>query len=291
MKTTLSDLIAQHPDAAPALGAPGREWLSYAGLRQQAKTVQDALRSFGVSAKDRVAIVLPNGSDMASAFICVAQAATTAPLNPSYREDEFAFYLDDLSAKAIILPDTYDGPALAAAQKLGLMIIRLVAKSRAGEFSLHGPQANPASLGAPTQDDIALILHTSGTTSRPKIVPLLQSNVVASAQNIMKSLALTKDDCCLNVMPLFHIHGLIAAVSGSLAAGASISCAPGFDALKFYSWLEEVDPSWYTAVPTMHQAILARAPRNPEAVERLKLRLIRSSSSSLPPQVMVALEE
>src|SRR6056300_1069983 len=188
MKKTIHDLIDQHTDHAVAIGEPGREWLTYAGLRSMASSVRQSLRQFGIGAQDRVAIVLANGSDMASAFVTIAQAATTAPLNPSYREDEFAFYLDDLSAKAIILPDTYDGPALAAAQKLGLMIIRLVAKSRAGEFSLHGPQANSASPGAPTQDDIALILHTSGTTSRPKIVPLLQSNVAASAQNIAQSL-------------------------------------------------------------------------------------------------------
>ena len=291
MKTTLSDLIAQHPDAAPALGAPGREWLSYAGLRQQAKTVQDALRSFGVSAQDRVAIVLPNGSDMASAFICVAQAATTAPLNPSYREDEFAFYLDDLSAKAIILPDTYDGPALAAAQKLGLMIIRLVAKSRAGEFSLHGPQANPASPSSPAADDIALILHTSGTTSRPKIVPLLQSNVAASAQNIAQSLALTPDDRCLNVMPLFHIHGLVAAVSATFAAGGSIYCTEGFNAMNFFTMMTQARPTWYTAVPTMHQAILSRATRNADVIADIPLRFLRSSSASLPAQVMEALNK
>jgi len=107
----------------------------------------------------------------------------------------------------------------------------------------------------------------------------------------MKSLALTEDDCCLNVMPLFHIHGLVAAVGASLAAGSSISCVPGFDALKFYGWLEEVDPSWYTAVPTMHQAILARAPRNQAIIEKSRLRFLRSSSSSLPGPVMIQLAE
>jgi acyl-CoA synthetase (AMP-forming)/AMP-acid ligase II len=92
-------------------------------------------------------------------------------------------------------------------------------------------------------------------------------------------------------MPLFHIHGLVAAVSASLAAGASIWCAPGFDALRFFGWLEAARPTWYTAVPTMHQAILSRAARNAETLGRVKLRLIRSSSASLPPQVMVALSE
>jgi acyl-CoA synthetase (AMP-forming)/AMP-acid ligase II len=139
---------------------------------------------------------------------------------------------------------------------------------------------------APAPDDIALILHTSGTTSRPKIVPLLQSNLAASAQNIRASLDLTESDRCLNVMPLFHIHGLIAAVTASLASGASVSCAPGFDALRFFGWMREVRPTWFTAVPTMHQAILARAGRNSETIAEAPLRFLRSSSASLPAQVM-----
>jgi acyl-CoA synthetase (AMP-forming)/AMP-acid ligase II len=136
---------------------------------------------------------------------------------------------------------------------------------------------------------VALILHTSGTTSRPKIVPLLQRNLVASARNIGSSLALTPADRCLNVMPLFHIHGLIAAVTSSLAAGASIWCAPGFDALKFFGWMKDAQPTWYTAVPTMHQAILSRAARNSDVIDAVPLRFIRSSSASLPAQVMLEL--
>jgi acyl-CoA synthetase (AMP-forming)/AMP-acid ligase II len=138
---------------------------------------------------------------------------------------------------------------------------------------------------------VALILHTSGTTSRPKIVPLLQSNLAASARNIGTSLNLTAQDRCLNVMPLFHIHGLIAAVSASLAAGGSVWCAPGFDALKFFGWMTEARPSWYTAVPTMHQAILARAGRNAETIAAVPLRFLRSSSASLPGPVMEKLAE
>ena len=135
------------------------------------------------------------------------------------------------------------------------------------------------------------MLHTSGTTSRPKIVPLTARNICASAGNIARTLELTPADRCLNVMPLFHIHGLIAAVLSTVHAGAAISCTPGFDALRFFGWLEEVRPSWYTAVPTMHQAIVSRAPRNAEAVQGARLRFIRSSSASLPVPVLTALEE
>ncbi len=295
MSDTLKALLADHPADAPALGAPDRPWLSHGGLRDLAAATASSLHAAGIGRGDRVAIVLPNGPEMAAAFVTVAQAATTAPLNPAYRVDEFDFYLSDLKAKAVILPEGYDGPALEAAGRHGLAVLRL-SFDPAGPAGLFALRAEGAAAGAPDAaaagpDDIALILHTSGTTSRPKIVPLLQRNVAASARHIGASLALTPADRCMNMMPLFHIHGLLAAISSSLAAGASIWCAPGFDALRVFGWLDAARPSWYTAVPTMHQAILARAPRNADAVARARLRLIRSSSASLPPQVMVALSE
>ncbi|MEM8554753.1 MAG: acyl--CoA ligase [Pseudomonadota bacterium] len=292
MSALLSDLIAAQDAGAPALGGLDRPWLTYGGLGVQTEAVRAALHAAGVGRGDRVAIVLPNGPEMAAAFVTVAQLATTAPLNPAYRVDEFDFYLTDLRAKAIILADGYDGPALEAAQKHGLVVLRLRAGDAAGEFSLsaegHGGDCDTSAPGA---DDVALILHTSGTTSRPKIVPLLQSNIAASAVHIKDTLELTPEDRCLNIMPLFHIHGLIAAVASSLAGGASIFCTPGFDALKVWGWLDAVQPSWYTAVPTMHQAILARASRNKDIVDRVNLRFLRSSSASLPPQVFEALAE
>ncbi|MGR3496104.1 acyl--CoA ligase [Citreimonas sp.] len=294
MAQTFSELLAPHPDAAPAIGAPGREWLSYGGLRTLSTDVRATLRAAGVGPKDRVAIVLPNGPEMATAFATIAQAATTAPLNPAYKEDEFAFYLEDLGARAIVLAADEDGAALRAARRFGLIVLRVAVPddAAAGAFDLtaENPGA-PVSDGMPDADDVALVLHTSGTTSRPKIVPLLQSNVVASARNVADSLALSDRDRCLNVMPLFHIHGLLAAVSASLHAGASIACAPGFDAMKFFGWMKEARPNWYTAVPTMHQAILTRAPRNADVIADVPLRFLRSSSASLPAQVMQALSE
>ena len=135
------------------------------------------------------------------------------------------------------------------------------------------------------------MLHTSGTTSRPKIVPLSQRNICASAGHIRDILNLTPVDRGLSIMPLFHIHGLIGSVLSTLAAGGSVFCTPGFNALKFFAWMDEAKPTWYTAVPTMHQAILTRAANNREIIARHPLRFIRSSSSSLPPQVLHELEQ
>ena len=144
--------------------------------------------------------------------------------------------------------------------------------------------------GSAEWEDVALILHTSGTTSRPKIVPLTQRNVVVSAGNSARTVEFTEGDRGLNIMPLFHIHGLIAGLLAPLSRGGSVFCTPGFNALKFFAWMDESKPTWYTAVPTMHQAILTRAGHNKEVITRHPLRFIRSSSSSLPRQVIAELK-
>ena len=283
------EYLVAGPDEAPAIRAPDREPLSYAALKSQTARTGGVLRGAGIGPEDRVAIVLPNGPAMAAAFVCMAPWCAVAPLNPAYKPDEFDFYLSDLDASALIFAEGADGPALEAATQRGLRVLRLREGSRAGAFSLSTDREAPAE---PRRDNAtALVLHTSGTTSRPKMVPLTLANLRASARNIARTLSLSSADTCLNVMPLFHIHGLMAPVLASLSSGASVVCAPGFDALRFFAWLEAAAPTWYSAVPTMHQAILARAPRNRERIGNAALRFIRSSSASLPPPVMTALEE
>jgi acyl-CoA synthetase (AMP-forming)/AMP-acid ligase II len=286
----LIDLVCRQPAAAPAILSPERAPLSYGDLAALAGDTVAALNARGIGCRDRVAIVLPNGPDMASAFLAIGAGAATAPLNPAYRADEFDFYLRDLEPKALVVQAGIETPSREAAGRLNIPVIELIPDSTAsGRFRLDMPVGG----GAPEfsgPDDVALLLHTSGTTSRPKLVPLSQRNVLASASHIGRTLSLTPADRCLNIMPLFHIHGLIAAVLSTVAAGGSVFCTPGFNALKFFGWLEDSQPTWYTAVPTMHQAILARAERNRETLARRKLRFIRSSSASLPAPVMQELE-
>ncbi|RWC63275.1 acyl--CoA ligase [Mesorhizobium sp.] len=289
----LSSPFAAGADDAPAILAPDRPTLTHGGLRHLIDATAAALHARGIGRGDRVAIVLPNGPEMATSFVAVATSASTAPLNPAYRADELDFYLTDIGAQAILVSADDSGPAVTVAERLGIAVLRLVvpAGAPAGSFVIEGPAVGPqAAPDMARDDDIALLLHTSGTTSRPKLVPLSHANVAASARHIGATLSLTADDRCLNIMPLFHIHGLIAAVLSSLAAGGSIYCTPGFNALRFFQWLSDARPSWYTAVPTMHQAILPRAARNPEVLAAAALRFIRSSSASLPAQVMAELE-
>jgi len=289
--TTIRDLLHNGADAAPAIGAPGRPDLDYRGLRALVDSTGAALAALDVGAGDRVAIVLPNGPVMAACFLAVAAHATAAPLNPGYRADEFDFYISDLRAKILVVLRGMDTPARAVAERHGVPVVELVEEDGpAGGFALDLGGKAPGTARPAGPDDTALVLHTSGTTSRPKIVPLSGANLAASAGHIAATLRLEPGDRCLNIMPLFHIHGLIAAVLSSMQAGASVHCSPGFDALKVFRWFDEVKPSWYTAVPTMHQAIVARAGRNAETVAAMQLRFVRSSSSSLPPQVMTELE-
>ncbi len=261
---TVHEILKTGRGADIAIIAPDREPLTYDGLRALAGEVQASLRRAGVGRGGRVAIVLPNGPEMAAAFLTIAASATTAPLNPGYRTDEFRFYLEDLHADALLVEAGSELPAIAVAEDLGIAVHRLHVppEAPAGAFRIEAGDGQAASGGWAEAGDTALVLHTSGTTSRPKIVPLSQANIAASARHIRTTLALTPADRCLNIMPLFHIHGLMAAVLSSVAAGASIFATPGFNALKFGAWLNEAQPTWYTAVPTMHQAILARLGRD-----------------------------
>ena len=292
---TVGELLKRGGGGSPAIGAPDRAWLNHDGLRALAQRTVEALNGMGIGRGDRVAIVLPNGPEAATSFVAVACGATTAPLNAAYRADEFEFYLSDLKAKALVIQDGMESPARDVAAKRNIPIVALVpnAQGPAGDFTLRPEKpltGTPQKGGFATADEIALVLHTSGTTSRPKIVPLSQTNITASAYHIAATLELKPNDVCLNIMPLFHIHGLIAAVLSSLATGAAVSCSPGFNAMKFFGWFEQVRPTWYTAVPTMHQAILTRAARNVAIIKGGRLRFLRSSSASLPPQVMTELE-
>jgi acyl-CoA synthetase (AMP-forming)/AMP-acid ligase II len=297
---TLLDLLSAGAPEAPALRIPQGVPLAYRDLRELIERTRSAFHAHGVGRGDRVAFVLENGPELASIFLSVAATAAAAPLNPAYRADEFEFYMSDLHAKVLIVEKNKASPAVDIAAKLGIPVVQLVpAPERgAGQFTLEFPAAmnvggsgNAAKATTVTPDDIALVLHTSGTTSRPKIVPLSQRNVCASARNVRQTLALTSVDRNINIMPLFHIHGLIAATLAPLSAGAQVCCAPGFNALKFFSWMSEIQPTWYTAVPTMHQAILMRAPKNRDVIAANPLRFIRSSSAAMPPQVIKELEE
>jgi amino acid adenylation domain-containing protein len=290
--TTIRSLIGARASAspnAPAILARNREPLTFRELLQQADETVQTLYALGVGPGDRIAMVLPNGPEAALCCFSASCVGTSAPLNPAYSAAEFEFYLSDLKPKVLIL-SSCDSPAARVAQAMDIQVVSLTPDlgKPAGRFVLSGgsPQAASGRISESGPDDVALALHTSGSTARPKLVPLTHANLCHSARSIAESLRLTSDDRCLNIMPLFHIHGLIGAVLSSWSAGASVVCTPGFEAPNFFDWLKEFDPSWYTAVPTMHQAILGRSAQHAGIIQNARLRFIRSCSAALPPKLL-----
>ncbi len=276
-----------------AFEAPGRRALSYSALWRQAEYTVRSLNAFGIGRNHRVALVLRNGPELAAAFLGVACASTCAPLNPAYGREEFDYYLSDLEACALVIEHGIPSLAREAAGARGIRIVELspVPDAEAGVFTLTGDRIPcTTSPGMAHPGDVALVLHTSGTTSRPKIVPLTHRNLCVSARNIRTALELTHSDRVLNVMPLFHIHGLVGAVLSTLDAGGSVVCTPGFDASAFFGLIDGFRPTWFTAVPTMHQALLGLADSNRETIARRPLRFVRSCSAPLAPKLMSALE-
>lgn len=311
--TTLADLLAAGNDEEPAIVTVGGAVLSHGRLRAETARLAERLRVLGVGPGDRVAIVLGNGPEMAIAFLAAAAVGVAAPLNPRYRAEELRFYMDDLGVRVLITGLENSVGAAAARQAVSgsepVLLVTLTGlfdrlelepetrnalsqSARPAEGGgYRGPEGQRESSADRGPDDVALVLHTSGTTSKPKIVPIRHRNLAQSAVNIARSLNMTACDRSLNVMPLFHIHGLLAGLLAPLSAGGSVVCTEGFDAFGFFSWLEALRPTYYTAVPTIHQMVLSRSSGHRSMARDCGLRFVRSSSASLPAPVLDDLKE
>ena len=290
MEKTIRNMINQQNDDLIFLTSEKNGKLSYGEFKIFNEKISRQLAATNIINSDRAAIVLPNGPLMASSFLSISSYMSAAPLNPSYKQEEFEFYLDDLKPKFLLVEPNSKSLAVIAAKNLNIPVfeMKISVNQPLGTFELFDKETNYKN---PNNYDEALVLHTSGTTSRPKIVPLSNLNIFTSAVNISKSLKLTADDHCLNIMPLFHIHGLIAVLSASAKVGASVCASNGFNALKFLDLAETQNITWYSGVPTMHQAILLRAQKNSDKAKKLNLRFIRSSSASLPPAIFEQLND
>jgi acyl-CoA synthetase (AMP-forming)/AMP-acid ligase II len=293
--STLLELLEHNRSAQTAIVLPEHHFhLDYRALSDQVQAVAEQLAAAGVARGDRVALALPNGLPMIVAFLAASVAGTAAPLNPSYMEEEFRFYLEDTGSRVLILPpDGLEEARRAAGDRVRILTIDM---DRAGSVTLSDSSGmvGRRSIVPPSVDDVALVLHTSGSTGRPKRVPLSHANLSISAGNVARNYALTPDDVSLCVMPLFHVHGLVASTLATLASGGTVVVPHKFRPLSFWRVARDYGVTWYSAVPTLHQLLLARAgdpsdpARRPAGTERL--RFIRSCSASLPPRVMHALE-
>ena len=287
--TTLVGLLSRAPAERTAIILPEQNIrVTYGSLRSQVETVAEALAASGIGRGDRVGIALPNGLPTIVSFLAASVAGTAAPLNPAYKEDEFRFYLEDTNARVLLLPpEGADEARRAARDRVPILTVEM---GSTGTVSLSGVTRDRP-VTPPTVDDIALILHTSGSTGRPKRVPLTHANLSISAGNVARSYALTADDVSLCVMPLFHVHGLVASTLATLSTGGTVVVPGKFNPLSFWRVAQDHGVTWYSAVPTLHQLLLARVqPGAPRPAGALKLRFVRSCSASLAPQVMHNLE-
>ncbi len=290
---TIRDLLDIGEDGRIAIADQDGEGVTYQELRITIRQIHHFLANRGIRKTDVVALALKNDPQTAILFLALVSYCRVAPLNPAYRCGEIEFALRDVSARALITAG--DLPqAVTAASRCDVELMRIHSgephrRGLAIEPAQHARTA-PVEVQLPGPDDVALLLHTSGTTARPKQVALTNRSLYLSTRGVQDVLQLTRDDRCLLVMPLFHVHGLVAGLLATMGAGATVCCPPGFQAIGFFSWLASSQATWYTAVPAMHQAILARAPRNRDALASHKLRFIRSASSILFPQVLEALE-
>ncbi len=286
------DWAERTPDAV-AIAAPGRRSLCYGELSQHIESQVGRLNELGVGRGGRVVVVLPDGPELAVAFLAIASGATCLPLNPGYTASDLSRILGEAGARALGVMAGAEPPSRHGAAGRGIPVIELAPdlEGAAGTFTLAGAsQRAPQRGGLADIDDLPLILHTSGTTSRQKRVAYTYADLAAYERSYQSTLELTQDDRCLNVLPMVHTHGLAAPILPTLMVGGSAAFAPGFLATSFFEWLEELRPTWFTAAPTIHRAILARAEGNREVIRRSPLRLIRSSSARLPLQLLTEME-
>src|SRR5438105_94149 len=283
------DLLENGAHSHTALSVAGGPSVTYAELRAQVEALVSQLDQLGLGRGDRIAMALPNGLEMIASFLAASTVGTAAPLNPAYTRDEFKFYLEDTGARALIVPPTGSEEARAATGADVLIIeVDLDAEGRV-RFAPKGNADATRSRDYPKPVEVALILHTSGTTSRPKRVPLSHANLMTSARNIAATYELTSEDVSLCVMPLFHVHGLVASTLATLFTGGTVVVPPKFNPLSFWPTVRDYRATWYSAVPTIHQVLLSRARARPAGAEHL--RFIRSCSAALSPQMMIDLEE
>lgn len=286
---------SRHPDL-PAILAPGREPVSFAGLIDSGEHVRRRLNNMGVACGHIIAVALSNRADMAALMLSVVDCATCAPIDPGISEEEFRNQLIDLNASALILAADSGSLGRTAANSLGIPVLD-VSQSDSKEIgcftlepptSFTGPSRQRASA---LPDDTAFLLRTSGTTGTPTLVPWSHSQFVRQARVQADWLGLTHEDRGISIMPMHHGAAINSALLMPLLPGGGVVCMERFFAASFFQTIVEFQATWYTAGVTYQQEILARASQFPHFIQGSKIRFIRSGSGPLHEEVQTGLED
>lgn len=287
---TLPELMRAQADRygdRPAVLGTGRA-ATYRELLGQVSRLAADLRAVGATPAHRIATVSSNGPEAAVAFLAATSVGQCAPLDPRLTGREIADSLDALGIDVVLLVGELDGGLVRAVAGSGVTCLEVAASERDTLIYDRFETTWPG-LSARDPSDTCVVLRTSGTTSRPKLVPLTHANLLASASTVAATLRLTAEDRALNVMPLFHIHGLVAALLATLHSGGSVYCLPGADVRIIPEVLTGHSPTWYTGVPAIHHAVVDAAERA-DRPWRHRLRFIRSCSAPLPPVLLERVE-
>ncbi len=295
--STLKSAIV--PSSQPAIYIPDGPALSYSQLTDQISHLQPLFES--LPAQSPVSISLTNSLEFTTTFLAITFSRNiAAPLNPNYKKSESDFYIDDLKSKVVVVSRgsfSKNTEIVQSAKEFNTAVVEVWYDPNTSfieyeifnypsSFQLKSPATDAIGTRSPLPDDVALVLHTSGTTGRPKAVPLTHLNISTTVKNIINTYRLRSDDRSYLVMPLFHVHGLICGLLGPLGSGGSVIIPSRFSPKFFWDHFIKYNANWYTAVPTIHHILLS----SPKPVPLPHIRFIRSCSSALAPSVFHKLE-
>ena len=272
----LVDTAARHPDR-PALRL-GDLIVTYAELDAASRRVAGLLREHGVAPGDRVAIMLPNVPEFASAYYgALRYGAIVLPMNVLNKKREVAFLLAEAGAELIFALDGMHEHAEAAAEATGGTCVRVTVGGFPRRRSAGARRARRR-----RPDDTAMLLFTSGTTGSPKGAELTHHNLARNAEISTGMFGLGYEDVLLGALPLFHAFGQTCGLNTTVRAGASVSLLPRFDPVQALELLDQHDVTLCLGVPTMYAAMLEKADGFPAG----RLRHCVSGGSALPERVL-----
>ncbi len=255
--------------------------MSYAQLKQAVDEQARRFESLGLQAGDAVVLALENSAWLVATILGIMRCGAVAiPINPTASLEEASFSMEDSEARFFVMPP-------GSAEHFSALSHPKMLLNANGHLDAQ-PSADRKRREQFAQDT-CLMIYTSGTTSRPKGVPLTRDNLLASVRAFAGTFQLSDQDATLVPMPFFHVHGLIGATLSTLFTGGKAVVQPRFSASRFWNQVKEQQVSWYTASPTIHRILLARV--GEDDIPRGQLRFIRSSSASLGTDTLENMEK
>jgi acyl-CoA synthetase (AMP-forming)/AMP-acid ligase II/thioesterase domain-containing protein len=266
--------------------------LTYHGLQLQLDDIRRQLRLAGFDCNARIGVLMPNGPEALLTIVAVACCSIAVPLDPRLSAAEIDQRLDMLRLNALFVPQGSASEARQAAERRRLAIIQAapVGNGQLGLKIAVQVCDSPAIDAEPDPGSPAFILQTSGTTAQPKLIPFSHSNMLAAAARLQAWFGLTPLDRCLSVSSLYYSHGLKVTVFTPLLTGGSIAVPASSAIVALDEWLDVLRPTWYSAGPTLHTAVLDKARGLENAQAAHTLRFAVSGGAPLPKEVQDGLQ-